>query len=96
MPFYGLLFPSVQSCFAPITLTLDHPLPHHSDTAYMYVCYFYLHPLSFVLSLTLLTHPTHSYLLLPHLIFHNSESYSFYIYLLLWLLLEYVCAQDLP
>ena len=36
--------------------------------------------ISSVLSLTLLTHPIHSYLLSPHLIFHNSESvYSFYL-----------------
>ena len=36
--------------------------------------------ISSVLSLTLLTHLTHSYLLFPHLIFHNSESaYSFYL-----------------
>ena len=36
--------------------------------------------ISSVLSLTLLTHLTHSYLLSPHLIFHNSESaYSFYL-----------------
>ena len=80
MPFYGLLFPSVQSCFAPTGLTLDHPLPHLSDAAYMCVCCLYLYSLSSVLSLTLLTHLTHSYLLLPHLIFHDSESaYSFYL-----------------
>ena len=44
-----------------------------------------------------LCHPTHPYLLLPHLIFQIvSQCYSFYIYLPLCLLLGMVCAQDLP
>ena len=63
---------------------LDLPqiiLSHISPTQLMCVL-FCLYPLSSILSLTFLTHPTHSYLLLPHLIFCNSESaYSFYIYL---------------
>ena len=50
------------------------------------------HPCSIFVTLC---HPTHSYLLSPHLIFHNSESaYSFYFYLPLCLLLGYgLCAR---
>ena len=48
-----------------------------------------------ILFLSLLCHPTHSYLLSPHLIFHNSElAYSFHFYLPLCLLLGYgLCAR---
>ena len=44
---------------------------------------------------TLFCHPTHPYLLSPHLIFRNSKSaYSFYFYLPLCLLLGYgLCAR---
>ena len=50
------------------------------------------HPCSIFVTLC---HPTHSYLLSPHLIFHNSESaYSFHFYLPLHLLLGYgLCAR---
>ena len=76
MPFYGLLFPSVQNCFAPTGLTPDYPL-HIFPTLLTSIGAIYS---VIILSLTLLNHPTHSYLLLPHLIFHDSESaYSFYL-----------------
>ena len=86
MPFYGLLFPSTR-----VTLPqLDLPqiiFSHFTPTQLTCVFYFYLLSLSSVLFLTLLTYPTHSYL---QLIFHDCESaYSFYIYLLLYLLLGY-------
>ena len=79
---FMVFFPLRSELLAPTRLTLDHPLPHLSNAAYMCVFYFYPYPFSSVLSLTLLTHLNHSYLLLPHLTFHDSESaYSFYIYL---------------
>ena len=75
-------FPLRSELLAPTRLTLDHPLPHLSNAAYMCVFHFYPYPLSSVLSLTLFTHLNHSYLLSPHVTFHDSESaYSFYIYL---------------
>ena len=51
-----------------------------------------------VLFLSLLCRPTHPYLLLPHLIFCDSESaYSFYFYLPLCLLLGYgLCTRPAP
>ena len=57
-------------------------------------CIFIFIWLILVLFWSLLYHPTHSYLLLPHLIFCNSESaYSFYFYLPPCLLLDYgLCA----
>ena len=82
-PRHTLLWSSLPLCLGLLCLNRNYPgssSPHHSNTAYEYWCYLYLYPLSSVLSLTLLTHLTHSYLLLPHLIFCDSESaYSFYL-----------------
>ena len=76
MPFYGLLFPSVWDCFAPTRITLDH-LSYITPMLLMSIGAIYS---VIFLSLTLLTHPTYSYLLLPYLIFCDSESaYSFYL-----------------
>ena len=60
----------------------------------MYGVIFIFICLILVLYLSLLCHPTHPYLLSPHLIFRDSESaYSFYFYLPLCLLLGYgLCA----
>ena len=77
-PRHALLWSSLPlywSCFALTGLTPDHP-PHITPTLLMSIGAIYI---SSILSLTLLTHLTHSYLLSPHLIFHDSESaYSFY------------------
>ena len=94
MPFYGLLFPSTG-----IHLFTNWTCPESSSSTYLWhclVCVIFLFIwLILVLFLSLFCHPTHPYLLLPHLIFHNSESaYSFYIYLPLCQLLGYgLCAR---
>ena len=92
--FYGLLFPSFG-----IHLFTDWTNPRTSSPTLIWcplVCgiIFISIWLIFVLFLSLLCHPTHPYLLSPHLIFCDSESaYSFYFYLLLCLLLGYgLCA----
>ena len=90
MVLYGFLFSSFS-----IHLFTDRINPRSSPPTLIQsplVCMviFIFIWLIFVLFLSLLCHPTHPYLLLPHLIFHNSESaYSFYFYLPLCLLLGY-------
>ena len=95
MPLYGFLFPSLGI----------HPFPGQTNPGtssptliwHPLVCgvIFIFIWLIFVLFLSLFCHPTHPYLLSPHLIFRDSESaYSFYFYLPLCLLLGYgLCAR---
>ena len=76
MVLYGLLFPSLGIHLIARQTNPGSSAPLSLTQLTKYWCYLYL----IFLSLTLLTHPTHSYLLLPHLIFHDSESaYSFYL-----------------
>ena len=95
MVLYGLLFPSLR-----IHLFTNQTNPGSSSSTlsqHPLVCgvIFIFIRLILVLFLPLLCHPTHPYLLSPHLIFHDSESsYSFYFYLPLCLLLGYgLCAR---
>ena len=101
MPFYGLLFPSLG-----IHLFTDRTNPGSSSSNpswHPLVCgiIFIFIWLIFVLFLSLLCHPTHPYLLSPHLLFRephlilrdSKSSYSFYFYLPLCLLLGHgLCA----
>ena len=83
-PRYALLWSSLPLCSELLCPNWTYPRSSSPTSLQHSLCVFYfcLYPLSSILSLTFLTHPTHSYLLLPHLIFCNSESaYSFYIYL---------------
>ena len=104
MPFYGLLFPSLG-----IHLFADRTNPGSSSstpTRSSLVCgvIFIFNWLIFVLYLSLLCHPTHSYLLSPHFDFRLTHQFttirshlihSIFIspYVYYWVM---VCAQDLP
>ena len=95
MVLYGLLFPSLG-----IHLFTNWNNPGSSSSTLtwcplVYGVIFIFIWLILVLFLSLLCHLTHPYLLLPHLIFRDSESaYSFYFYLPLCLLLGYgLCAR---
>ena len=88
---HALLWSSLPLPQSPSVYQLDKPRIfsiHSIPTSFgvWTIFIFHLtHPCSIFVTLC---HPTHPYLLLPHLIFHNSESaYSFYSYLPLCLLL---------
>ena len=90
MLFYGLLFPSLRVHLFTNWTNPGSSLSTPSQCLLVCGIIFIFIWLIFVLFLSLLCHPTHSYLLSPHLIFCNSESaYSFYFYLPLCLLLGY-------
>ena len=93
-PFMVFSSPLLETVCLPTGLTPDHLPPHLSNVVWC-VCYFYLHLTHLCSILSLLCHPTHLYLLSPHLIFCDSESaYSFHIYLPPCLLLGYgLCTQ---
>ena len=90
---HGLIWSSLPLPRDPSVHRPDKPQIFftHSDLKLFGVwCIFIFIWLILVLYLSLFCHPTHPYLLSPHLIFHDSESaYSFYSYLPLCLLLGY-------
>ena len=73
MLFYGLLFPSL-GIHLITNWTNPRSSTHISPMLLMSISTIFI---SSILSLTLLTHLTHSYLLSPHLIFHNVIRHNF-------------------